>query len=288
MTFSMIGIDWPRPTAIMWTTSTFIDGNGIRRPVNPKVTEAPKGPINPATLKCACKSSCNRSCKCSKNGAGCSDACKCTSCTNPLNVLPDFFGQEDVRAKPCFHTWIKKQSRSRRPFDLRSTATQDKLLRLLLGLRSQDPITSKPTFEEFEDPDLDPDLFEWGTEWNNPSLSDEDQDSLKKKLFRIALGEDDSYPQSSFSFCAEGWHQDDRAGHCRVCGTCHDWREWHCGVCDKCTYGVTLPCQGCGGVSGSYFDSELGYVREESSDSSSDESSDSSPEASPSKRRRLV
>jgi MinD superfamily P-loop ATPase len=34
--------------------------------------------------------------------------------------------------------------------------------------------------------------------------------------------------------------------HCGVCGTCRDWREWHCASCNRRTYGVTLPCEGCG------------------------------------------
>lgn len=272
----------------MWTTSTFIDRDGIRRPVNPKVTEAPKGP-NDSKLTCACKTGCSRSCKCSKNGAGCSESCKCTLCTNPLNALPALFGEEGVRAKPCFDTWVKKQSRGRRPFDLRSTATHDNLLRLLLGLGPLDPIASKPTYEEFEDPDLDEDLFDWGTEWSNPKLGENEREGLKKRLFRIALGEcEDSYLESSFSFCAKGWHQDNRASHCRVCGTCHDWREWHCSACNKCTYGLTLPCKGCGGVSESYFDSEFGYEREDSSDTSESTSPKASSELSPSKWRRIA
>ncbi len=39
---------------------------------------------------------------------------------------------------------------------------------------------------------------------------------------------------------------------CSKCGEVYwysfrDWREWHCETCHRCTYGVTLPCEGCGG-----------------------------------------
>lgn len=46
--------------------------------------------------------------------------------------------------------------------------------------------------------------------------------------------------------------QNDCAQHCSVCGECMDWREWHCGSCKKCSYGISLPCRGCGGVSNTY------------------------------------
>jgi hypothetical protein len=52
-----------------------------------------------------------------------------------------------------------------------------------------------------------------------------------------------------YSFCRGQWEQGDCTWHCRDCGECNDWREWHCGKCKKCTYGVSIPCQGCGGVS---------------------------------------
>ena len=50
-----------------------------------------------------------------------------------------------------------------------------------------------------------------------------------------------------YSFCLEEIVPDSCNWHCRKCGTCRDWREWHCATCNRCTYGLTLPCYGCGG-----------------------------------------
>ena len=52
-----------------------------------------------------------------------------------------------------------------------------------------------------------------------------------------------------YSFCWDDVVQDNCTWHCEVCGACRDWREWHCKTCNRCTYGVTLPCDGCGGKS---------------------------------------
>lgn len=52
-----------------------------------------------------------------------------------------------------------------------------------------------------------------------------------------------------YSFCWGQVVQDSCSWHCEICHTCRDWREWHCPVCNKCTYGVTLPCENCGGGS---------------------------------------
>ena len=49
-----------------------------------------------------------------------------------------------------------------------------------------------------------------------------------------------------YSFCWDEVVQDSCTWHCKICGTCRDWREWHCKECNKCTYGVTLPCEHCG------------------------------------------
>jgi hypothetical protein len=50
----------------------------------------------------------------------------------------------------------------------------------------------------------------------------------------------------SYSFCWNDVVQDNDTWHCNICRTCRDWREWHCLKCNKCTYGITLPCEGCG------------------------------------------
>lgn len=49
-----------------------------------------------------------------------------------------------------------------------------------------------------------------------------------------------------YSFCWDEIVQDSCTWHCQQCGTCRDWREWHCKTCNRCTYGVSLPCEGCG------------------------------------------
>lgn len=50
-----------------------------------------------------------------------------------------------------------------------------------------------------------------------------------------------------FSFCWSDVAQDSCTWHCSKCHSCRDWREWHCPKCNRCAYGVTLPCDGCGG-----------------------------------------
>lgn len=52
------------------------------------------------------------------------------------------------------------------------------------------------------------------------------------------------------SFCWKTIVQEDCTWHCEVCKTCRDWREWHCETCNRCSYGISLPCDGCGGYSG--------------------------------------
>ena len=55
-----------------------------------------------------------------------------------------------------------------------------------------------------------------------------------------------------YSFCLKEVAQENCTWHCDVCGTCRDWREWHCKTCNDCSYGVSLPCDGCGAKSPYY------------------------------------
>jgi hypothetical protein len=55
-----------------------------------------------------------------------------------------------------------------------------------------------------------------------------------------------------YSFCSQEVVQDSCTWHCSECGVCRDWREWHCHRCNRCTYGVTMPCESCGGRSRTY------------------------------------
>ena len=57
-----------------------------------------------------------------------------------------------------------------------------------------------------------------------------------------------------YSFCYESWQLSECTWHCTVCKVCQDWREWHCGTCNRCTYGISIPCSGCGGVGVEYHD----------------------------------
>ena len=76
-----------------------------------------------------------------------------------------------------------------------------------------------------------------------------------RALFLYGLGakeEEGTQKEYFYSFCTEDWKEYTSTRHCRVCGVCQDWREWHCGKCNKCTYGFSMTCEGCGGVSAGY------------------------------------
>ena len=73
-------------------------------------------------------------------------------------------------------------------------------------------------------------------------------------LFRYGLGVDVTCYRDRYfySFCRGAWEEKSHTWHCQVCHECNDWREWHCGKCKKCTYGISIPCNECGGVSDSW------------------------------------
>lgn len=52
-----------------------------------------------------------------------------------------------------------------------------------------------------------------------------------------------------YSFCWKAVVEESHTWHCKTCKTCREWREWHCKTCNVCSYGVSLPCEGCGGKS---------------------------------------
>lgn len=62
--------------------------------------------------------------------------------------------------------------------------------------------------------------------------------------------------------------QSDYVWHCKVCGTCSDWNSWHCFRCKKCTYGVLMPCEGCGGVTEMFNWQRREEIRSQSGDAS--------------------
>lgn len=52
------------------------------------------------------------------------------------------------------------------------------------------------------------------------------------ELLTVVLG--DAFTISIFwSFCRRGLEQRTQTWHCRLCGTCQDWRDWHCKGCNK-------------------------------------------------------
>lgn len=186
--------------------------------------------------KCSCSAGCKRGCKCVKAGAGCGPTCKCqtsnTSCANKLNTVVIALGMQEKTVTACFATYLAK---SRTAIDLNKLAKQ-------IASQTGDA-------EEFDD---------WLKKWKEDS-QDLDADALAehdKELLRYALFKDAGPGEIGgywwYSFCREAWEQEDQTWHCRVCKECNDWREWHCEKCKKCTYGVSIPCRGCGGVSSTY------------------------------------
>lgn len=199
---------------------------------------------------CGCKSGCKGRCKCFKAGNGCSKTCTCSSCMNVFNDIDKFFGDDSVEANVCFAKWLRDL---RGPIELPSDDTQDRLLRTLMGIEQEATISSRPTFEPFQaDYGFCPELIDWTAKWTNTSLTVDERSALKQELFRFGLGENNE--MWFYSFCRGSWQQGDCTTHCPICDECNDWREWHCTVCNKCTYGVSLPCEGCGGISQTYMD----------------------------------
>jgi len=168
-------------------------------------------------------------------------------------VLESFFGKEGVRASPCFRQWLDKSAKSRKPVDLKNPAVQETFRSMLFGVKNGD-LNAKPKDDMFLDDFYDQDLFQLGQNWIKPGVTEEERMLLLKALFISAFGEDPAkgYKAWFYSFCRKSWQQDSCTSHCEICGECNDWREWHCKVCNACTYGVSLPCEGCGGVSETY------------------------------------
>jgi len=149
----------------------------------------------------------------------------------------------DVLPNACFKHWYEK-SRSRR----RATVE---------GLAQR-------VYEGFEDTcDVDDDLETFRERWiaaSALSASDATRKLLAQRLVRFVFTDDRDILGTGgspswgwwYSSCRSAWVEDQNCSHCWVCKECMDWREWHCKVCNKCQYGVSLTCEGCGGVSGGY------------------------------------
>lgn len=195
------------------------------------------------------------SCVCSKWGRGCqSGACGCRggpSCHNPFNHidLPALFGPAPVVLHGCFVDWVLRQRRVPRG----DRMTAEWLFDLARGGEGADAL---------EDVDLcAEDVYgEWRARWDGLSAAERAGTrglELRQELNRMAFTKSEPNANVFYVFCRhhEGsWQSEDHLWHCRVCRECMEWREWHCGKCNKCAYGVSLACQGCGGVSSLYHD----------------------------------
>jgi hypothetical protein len=124
-----------------------------------------------------------------------------------------------------------------------------------MGVEEDSPLRSKPNGDVFKE-NYSKEMFAFAKEWVKTSVSKERRKELVDILLIYGLGidEDDKSVVDGyfFSFCGGAWVQDTNARHCASCDDCMDWREWHCKKCNKCTYGLSIPCGGCGGVSDMY------------------------------------
>lgn len=191
--------------------------------------------------RCKCSSGCKGACGCKTVGVGCSSACKCQcetpgsvkQCQNPLTVvekLRERIGVEtDQPPHPCFANYAtSKQS----DLDFDSLVTE-------LSKEAYDCVC-----DEF--------LETWKEK--AAELSETDMPAHKNELLERGLFEDAAGSRWFYSFCRSGWTESHCTWHCPTCKECNDWREWHCKQCDRCTYGISIPCENCGGVSDMYHE----------------------------------
>ena len=112
-----------------------------------------------------------------------------------------------------------------------------------------------PKGDVFHEEGFDDTVRAWKDRWVAGFPNEAERAAHIRALFKYGLGTEDdgdAYRRFFYSFCREAWEQNSSTWHCRSCGSCKDWREWHCGRWNECTYGVSIPCEGCGGVSHSY------------------------------------
>ncbi|CAF1463749.1 unnamed protein product [Rotaria sordida] len=164
--------------------------------------------------KCTCTKECSTcSCSCFKFGSGCNSSCGCSSsCENMFNHLEYFFGENTkYSAHPCFAKWLVKKAKNT---DGLKTINHGALCQLIIKCSNFDEVC-----------EIEEDFEEWMKQLkiidNNQKLAH------AQTLFRMLLADDDTTGRY-YSFCQD---------------------YLHCGVCDTCTYGVSLPCEGCRGKS---------------------------------------
>jgi hypothetical protein len=219
--------------------------------------ETPERPDDLESRSCQCTTGCPRKGRgrkpfcCSSWGATCSSSCACAGGCDSLwstSTKARLFGPSDdvsdVLPNACFLHWYTKQKK-------RETITMDMLSRKVV---------------DFEDNELDDSNFadfapQWAAVAHLPSTDDARQ-KVVQRLVRYAFTDDRDLLGNGesnewgcwYSFCRRGWVSDEYCSHCWVCKECMDWREWHCKKCNKCSYGVSLTCDECGGMSSGYHD----------------------------------
>lgn len=157
-----------------------------------------------------------------------------------LNSIVHLFGEEgkSLRVTDCFATYLSKGDNT----DLTDEGFED-LYCQLMGTEHYD-LTKIPKDDAFRYDDY---LKEWKMTWVGLPLGE--RRAHVQALFRYGLGVVNcNYDKYSYSFCRGAWQEESHTWHCQVCRECNDWREWHCEKCKKCTYGISIPCGGCGGV----------------------------------------
>jgi hypothetical protein len=171
----------------------------------------------------------------------------------PCNVYVELFkylfGEDhpEYGMSPCFTTYAKGL------FDVMIEADADDVvenLRIeLMGVEYGD-YESAPKWGVFQEGD-DKQMTAWAEKWKIKKAGDEaEREELVRELLRYGVGEERGKTRMGgywYSFCQGYWVQDDCTWHCRICKECGEWRDWHCRECNASTYGVSLPCDGCGG-----------------------------------------
>ncbi|KAI1735407.1 hypothetical protein F4680DRAFT_435768 [Xylaria scruposa] len=238
----------------------------------------------PKRCRCYPRSNSCRNCSCSKAGIGCNESCGCSyGCGNRITKMNmnDLFGRNSDgtahKLHACFLTRLHKM-----PDMTFEQLTLDNLFRYLKR-------ELRPELAEFSE-----DIKNWQEKWDEFEAMSSDREGdhlllsnrkieLQRMLLRIGLLRSQGRSWFFFSFCRRGgggwgdwgarrsrdldieleqlvlggghWEQVSCTWHCPTCRECNDWRVWHCATCNKCTYGVSIPCSGCDGVSDTYHGS---------------------------------
>lgn len=124
-----------------------------------------------------------------------------------------------------------------------------------MGIKAGSAVNVAPKGDIFKDYMSD-EMAAWAAEWVDPSLATERREEMIDNLLTTGLGVDseDSIADGSFySFCRKAG----RRIHKQAIALLVE-NAWIGGSGIKCTYGVSIPCGGCGGVSDSYHDMKSG------------------------------